>query len=108
VHDLGLVRDVRLRRRARPGPAADVLARCDVFLLPSLRGGVESAVAEAAALGLAIVATDASGLGGVSAGGRVMAVPARCPEAIAAAIGGLSRRPRRRTRAAGAGPAREA
>lgn len=77
-------------RVVRVGPFDDIgtlLAAADLFVLPSLDGGVSRALLEAMAAGLPIVAGDTAGHRSVMADGRQgLLVPASDAEALAAAV----------------------
>jgi glycosyltransferase involved in cell wall biosynthesis len=79
-------------------------AAMDVFMLPSHREGFPRSVMEAAAMGLPCVATDVRGCRQcVEHEGTGLLVPARDPEALAAALERLLRSPAERARMGAAG-----
>jgi glycosyltransferase involved in cell wall biosynthesis len=99
VHWLGERRDV-----------SEILAAADLFVLPSAFEGVPLALLEAMAAGLPVVVTDVPGSSEVVENGvSGLCVPPRSPEALAAAILRLLRRPdeARRLAEAGASEVRE-
>jgi glycosyltransferase involved in cell wall biosynthesis len=70
--------------------AADLYAAADVFVLPSLWEGMSNSLLEAAAAGLACVATSVEGSAEIIDEGRTgLLVPPSDPRALAAAIGSL-------------------
>lgn len=85
------------------------LARCAVFVLPSLSEGLPVALLEAMAWGRAIVATRMGGVPEVVEDGReALLVPPGDPAALAEAIGGLLAAPAERRRLAAAAEERAA
>jgi glycosyltransferase involved in cell wall biosynthesis len=79
-------------------------AAMDVFMLPSHREGFPRSVMEAAAMGLPCVVTDVRGCRQcVDHGVNGLLVPARDPEALAAALERLLRSPSERARMGAAG-----
>lgn len=87
---------------------AEVFKQASIVCLPSYREGVPKALLEAAAVGRAIVTTDAPGCRDVVDGGRVgKLVPIKDGPAIAAAIEGLLKNPAER-QALGAAAAQRA
>ena len=80
----GLSIDVRFLGRRTD--IAQLLARADVCVLPSLTEGLSNAVMEAMAAGKAIVATNVGGTGELLRDGRGVLVPPANAEALARAI----------------------
>jgi glycosyltransferase involved in cell wall biosynthesis len=72
---------------------AELLARADVCVLPSLTEGLSNAVMEAMAAGKAIVATNVGGTGELLRDGRGVLVPPGDAEALARAISRVLRDP---------------
>lgn len=72
---------------------AELLARADVCVLPSLTEGLSNAVMEAMAAGKAIVATNVGGTGELLRDGRGILVPPADAEALARAISRVLRDP---------------
>jgi glycosyltransferase involved in cell wall biosynthesis len=88
---------------------ADLLAACDVFILPSRREGLGVAALEAMAAGRAVVATRVGGLAEAVVDERTgLLVPPEDPAALAAALARVLRDPELRARLAAAGPERVA
>jgi glycosyltransferase involved in cell wall biosynthesis len=107
----------RLTRELRLGPQvrflgerrdiADLLAACDVFILPSRREGLGVAALEAMAAARPIVATRVGGLAEAVVHERTgLLVPPDDPPALADALARLLRDPALRARLAAEGPAR--
>ena len=97
IHDLGLAGRVTLSGRRTSEAVRAALEAADLFVLSSVSEGVSNAALEAMAMELPVVTTDAGGMpeavrDGVD--GRV--VPARAPDALAAAIADLLRDPAQR------------
>jgi len=105
ARELGLAHQVRfLGERA---DIADLLAACDVFILPSRSEGLGVAALEAMAAGRAVVATRVGGLAEAVVHERTgLLVPPGDPAALAGALAPLLRDPALRARLAAAGPAR--
>jgi glycosyltransferase involved in cell wall biosynthesis len=83
--------------------AVRVMSACDGFVLASNNEGLPVAVMEALALGLPVVGTAVGGMAEAVDATNGMLVPARDPEALAAAMRALAEDPARRARlAAGA------
>lgn len=105
--ELGLVHQVRFL--GERGDVPDLLAACDVFILPSRSEGLGVAALEAMAAGRAIVASRVGGLAeAVSDEHTGLLVPPGDPDALASALTRLLRDPALRARLASAGPARVA
>jgi glycosyltransferase involved in cell wall biosynthesis len=86
---------------------ADLLAACDIFVLPSRREGLGVAALEAMALGRPVVATRVGGLGEAVLHERTgLLVPPDDAEALRAALARLLREPALREHLGAAGPAR--
>jgi glycosyltransferase involved in cell wall biosynthesis len=102
---LGLGNSVRFLGAAHNVP--DLLAACDVFVLPSLAEGLPLSVLEAMAAGKPIVATRIAGTDEAVADGTTgVLVPPRDPDALAMAIRSLLADPDRASRLARAGQER--
>ena len=85
----------------------DLLAACDVFVLPSRREGLGVAALEAMAAGRAVVASAVGGLGDAVVDGRTgLLVPPADPAALADALATLLGDAALRARLGAAGPAR--
>lgn len=83
----GLERRVQLLgRRADVG---DLLARADIFVLPSYTEGLPNAVLEAMVRGIPVVASDVGGVRGVLGSGAGIVVPPRDKVALAQALQSL-------------------
>jgi glycosyltransferase involved in cell wall biosynthesis len=105
ARELGL--DHQVRFLGERGDIADLLAACDVFILPSRSEGLGVAALEAMAAGRAIVATRVGGLAeAVVDESTGLLVPPADPAALAGALARLLRDPALRARLAEAGPAR--
>ena len=103
--ELGL--DHQVRFLGERSDVADLLAACDVFVLPSRQEGLGVAALEAMAAGRPIVATRVGGLAeAVVDGGTGLLVPPDDPAALADALARLLRDPALRARLAAAGPVR--
>ncbi len=89
---------VRRPGRLAPDDLADWLRAADVFVLNSRAEGLPNALLEAAASGLACVATDIPGSREVLAGEAGLLVPADDRDALARALGELHRDPELRVR----------
>jgi len=101
----GLTDRVRFLGSRRDIP--DLLAACDVFVLPSLIEGLPLSVLEAMAAARPVVATRVPGTDEAVVDGETgMLVPPRDPEALAHAIGSVLSNPRRAARFGSAGRAR--
>jgi glycosyltransferase involved in cell wall biosynthesis len=88
IHGFGL--DSSLRLLGHRDDVADLYAAMDVLTLPSHREGFPRSPMEAAATGLAVVATDVRGCReAVVHGENGLLVPARNPEKLASAIARL-------------------
>lgn len=102
---LGLSGQVRLLGRREDVP--DLLAACDVFVLPSRREGLGVAALEAMAARRPVVASRVGGLGEAVADGRTgLLVTPEDPAALADALESLLRDADLRRRLGEAGPAR--
>ncbi|MFT7484980.1 MAG: glycosyltransferase involved in cell wall biosynthesis [Candidatus Paceibacteria bacterium] len=85
--------------------APDLLAACDVFVLPSRREGLGVAALEAMAVGKPVIASNVGGLGqAVAAGKTGLLVEPEDPIALAEALGKLIADTELRKRLAAAGP----
>ena len=103
--ELGL--DHQVRFLGERGDVADLLAACDVFILPSRSEGLGVAALEAMAAGRAVVAARVGGLAEAVIDERTgLLVPPGDPSALAGALARLLRDPALRARLADAGPAR--
>jgi glycosyltransferase involved in cell wall biosynthesis len=101
--------DAQVRFLGQRGDVADLLAACDVFILPSRREGLGVAALEAMAAGRAIVATRVGGLAEAVLHERTgLLVPPEDPAALADALARLLRDPSLRARLAAEGPRRVA
>lgn len=106
---LGPLRNVRWSGWLDEATKREELARCAVFVLPSLSEGLPVALLEAMAWGRAIVATRMGGVPEVVEDGReALLVPPGDPGALADAIGRLLDAPEERRRLAAAAEARAA
>ena len=107
VEALGLTDAVSLLGVRRDVPA--LLARADLFVLPSLWEGAAGALVEAMGLGVPVAITDHEPLREI-AGNHAAYFPPADPGAIAGAVGRLAGDPNgaRRTAAEGIAPVREA
>ncbi len=105
VRQLGLAEQVRfLGRRDDVG---DLLAACDIFVLPSRREGLGVAALEAMAAGRPVVASAVGGLRDAVVDGRTgVLVPPEDPAALAAALERLTGDLALRTHLGAAGPQR--
>jgi glycosyltransferase involved in cell wall biosynthesis len=82
----------------------DLYRASDVFLHTALTEGLPQVLLEALAVGLPVVATDVGGVGAaLGEGERGLLIPARDPEAAAAALEQLAQNPELRIRLAKAG-----
>lgn len=105
AESLGLASRVRfLGERA---DAADLLAACDVFVLPARREGLGVSALEAMAVGRAVVASRVGGLAQAVVEGRtgLLVAPGE-PRALSQALARVIEDPVLRARLAAAGPAR--
>jgi glycosyltransferase involved in cell wall biosynthesis len=107
----GTAESLGLASRARfLGPRSDtpdLLAACDVFVLPSRHEGLGGAALEAMARGRPVVASRVGGLGEAVVHERTgLLVPPEDPEALAEALARLLRDEALRARLAAAGPDR--
>lgn len=103
---LGLAGVRFLGRREDKG---DLLAACDVLVLPSRLEGLGVAALEAMAAGRAVVATDVGGLGEAVVDGETgLLVPPEDRSALAEAVGRLAGDPALRAALGAGGPARVA
>ncbi len=85
IAELGLAKTVRLLGNRRD--VAELLAECDVFALSSIAEGMPVTLLEAMAASLPVVATDVGGVALVVENGVTgTLVPARDPDAMAAAL----------------------
>ena len=82
---------------------ADVLAACDVFVMPSEREGLPMAALEALSCGLPVVATDVPGLRDLVVNGQTGALVEANAESLAAAVACLLADPELRERLGGEG-----
>ncbi|MCP3916358.1 MAG: glycosyltransferase [bacterium] len=97
----------RVRLLGRRADVPDLLAACDLFVMPSRAEGLGVAALEAMAAGRAVVASGVGGLGEVVEDGSTGALVAPDdPGALAAALGGLINDGPRRDAYAAAGRAR--
>jgi glycosyltransferase involved in cell wall biosynthesis len=102
---LGLVQ--RVRFLGQRNDAADLLAACDIFVLPSRLEGLGVAALEAMAAARPVVASAVGGLAEAVEHERSgLLVPPEDPEALAAALARLLEDPALRKRLGDAGPAR--
>lgn len=102
---LGLQRGVRFLGRRDDAP--DLLAACDVFVLPSRREGLGVAALEAMAVGRPVVASNVGGLGEAVVDERTgLLVPPDDAQALAQAVRRVTSESALRERLAEAGPAR--
>jgi glycosyltransferase involved in cell wall biosynthesis len=102
---LGLDRHVQFLGQRQDGP--DLLAACDVFVMPSRREGLGVAALEAMAAGRPVVCSAVGGLTFSVVDGRTgLLVPPDDPRALAAAIARLLRDDALRHRLGAAGPGR--
>ncbi|TAN02998.1 MAG: TIGR03088 family PEP-CTERM/XrtA system glycosyltransferase [Rhodanobacteraceae bacterium] len=86
IEQLGLTQTVRLL--GSRGDVAELLAECDVFVLPSIAEGMPVTLLEAMASGLPVVATDVGGVAAVVKNGVTGAlVPPGDPSVLADALG---------------------
>jgi glycosyltransferase involved in cell wall biosynthesis len=107
TRSLGL--EGRVRFLGQREDAADLLAACDVFVLPSRREGLGVAALEAMAAGRPVVATRVGGLGHAVVPGRTgLLVPPDDTAALADAIRQLLHDPELRARLGAEGPRRVA
>jgi glycosyltransferase involved in cell wall biosynthesis len=98
-----------VRFLGRRDDVADLLAACDVFVLPSRREGLGVAALEAMALARPVVASRVGGLAEAVEDGRTgLLVGPGDTAALAAALARLLREPELRARLGAAGPARVA
>lgn len=94
VRSLGLDHHLSLLGRRHDMP--EVLSAFDVFVLPSHDEGMSNAILEAMAMEKPVVATDVGGTGEVVRHGRSgLLVPAKDPDALAAAIDEVLSQPAR-------------
>lgn len=99
--------EARVRFLGRREDVGDLLAGCDLVVLPSRAEGLGVAALEAMAAGRAVVASDVGGLGETVVHERTgLLVPPDDPEALAAALARLADDPELRGRLGRAGPAR--
>jgi len=97
----------RVRFLGSRSDVGDLLAACDVFVLPSRREGLGVAALEAMAAGRPVIAADVGGLGqAVVHEGTGLLVPREDPAALGAAIARLVEDPPLRKRLGDAGPTR--
>jgi glycosyltransferase involved in cell wall biosynthesis len=105
AREAGLGERVRFLGERRD--VADLLAACDLFILPSRREGLGVAALEAMAAGRAVLATGVGGLGEAVVHERTgLLVAPEDPAALEAALARLLRDPALRARLAAQGPAR--
>ena len=101
--------DDRVRFLGRRDDKADLLAACDVFVLPSRLEGLGVAALEAMAAGRPVVASAVGGLGeAIVDGSTGLLVPPDDPITLAAALDRLIGDPTLRAQMGAAGPARVA
>jgi glycosyltransferase involved in cell wall biosynthesis len=87
VRDLDLGPNVHVRGPLPPDAVLEALRVADVFLLPSLSEGLNTATLEAMAVGLPVVVTDVGGMReAVTDGVEGRVVPPRDPSALAGAL----------------------
>jgi len=99
----------RVRFLGRRGDGPELLAACDVFVLPARREGLGVSALEALAAGRAVVASRVGGLAEVLVDGASgLCVPPDDPAALAAALERVLGDDALRARLAAAGPARVA
>ena len=104
VADLGLQADVVLLPQATAAQLSATLAGADVLLHASLAEGIPNVVLEAMACGIPVVSTDCGSVSeALTDGVEGYIVPAREPEALAAALTRLWRDPELRRRMGAAG-----
>ena len=97
----------RVRFLGRREDAADLLAACDVYVLPSRREGLGVSALEAMAARRPVVATRVGGLGDAVADGRTgLLVPPEDAAGLARALERVRADPELRRRLGDAGPAR--
>jgi glycosyltransferase involved in cell wall biosynthesis len=105
ARELGL--SERVRFLGERDDVADLLAACDVFILPSRREGLGVAALEAMAAGRPVVATRVGGLAEAVVHERTgLLVPPEDPAGLAQALARVLRDPALRARLAAGGPAR--
>lgn len=99
----------RVRFLGRREDVPDLLAACDVFVLPSRREGMGVAALEAMGAGRAVVASQVGGLGEAVVDGRTgLLVPPEDAPALARALQRVVSEPELRERLGEAGPGRVA
>jgi glycosyltransferase involved in cell wall biosynthesis len=97
----------RVRFLGRRDDKADLLAACDLLVLPSRREGLGVAALEALACARPVVASRVGGLADAVADGQTgLLVPPDDPEALAASLASLASDAPLRARLGAAGPAR--
>jgi glycosyltransferase involved in cell wall biosynthesis len=107
IADLGLADRVVVEGDTEPARVRDALQHADALLHPSLSEGLPNVVLEAMACGLPVVATDVGGTReALTDGVEGFLVPARDPQATAAALERLWHDPGLRARLGAAGRAR--
>jgi glycosyltransferase involved in cell wall biosynthesis len=107
IEQLGLQDHVRLHGPVRPREIRRRLQSADVLLHTSLSEGIPTAILEAMASGLPVVATDCGGVReAVGDGVEGFVLPVRAPAEAAAALRVLHEDPRLRARMGAAGRAR--
>jgi colanic acid/amylovoran biosynthesis glycosyltransferase len=107
IADLGLEQNVRLRGIASSAEVSRRLCASDVLLHPSVTEGAPTALVEAMACEVPVVATDCGGVGeAVTDGVEGYLVAPRDPEQLASALWRLWRDPALRARMGRAGRAR--
>ncbi|MCU1431284.1 MAG: WfgR [Actinotalea sp.] len=79
--------DVRFIGAVPHDEALEMMASCDVVVLPSHTEGFPNVVAEAMALGQCVVASDVGATGEMLGGGRGVLCPPKDPVALQAALG---------------------
>jgi glycosyltransferase involved in cell wall biosynthesis len=90
AHELGIGDRVLVRGWCPPGVRGQILSRASVFTLPSHAEGSPMSLLEAMAAGCPVVATRVGGIpDSVRDGHNGLLVPARDPNALAAALGRL-------------------
>ncbi len=97
VRDLGLESCVSAPGLASRVEVCEALRSADVFLLPSLSEGLNTATLEAMSVGIPVVVTDVGGMReAVTDGVDGFVVPPRDPDAIANALLAIAKDPERR------------
>ncbi|WP_435139229.1 glycosyltransferase family 4 protein [Formosa sp. A9] len=87
IHQLDLVDQVHLVAALPQEALIDLLHRCHMMLLPSLKEGIANVVLEAMAIGLPVISTNCGGMAEVIKPGKTgWLVPVRNPEAMMQAV----------------------